>query len=286
MSDLNQDGVIDDQDLELFRSAYLSQDGETINWCNFYKAATTNERFFRRHTANRSERYTRLLNFIADSYDCPHTPRVVDKSDLDSDGAVDLADLSIFSSNYLETHWKTIDWCLFHENTLAGIDFKNKKVKYSEDSTNDETSVKDKKRARKGHKSRYFLEHFQSLLRFVNDEFDCGGSEPPPPDTLLEHEPRDLSRIAGSTLYTDGYYITDPRVGSVFIYDADLVLKAEIKGLNRPLGVAVDRDGNVLVGNDGRDNIEVYDPATGKLLAVFGEGLQQDSQRQGVRSGL
>jgi hypothetical protein len=31
--------------------------------------------------------------------------------------------------------------------------------------------------------------------------------------------------------------------------------------------------GRILVGNDGRDNIEVYDPANGELLTVFGEGL-------------
>jgi hypothetical protein len=31
--------------------------------------------------------------------------------------------------------------------------------------------------------------------------------------------------------------------------------------------------GRILVGNNGRDNIEVYDPASGELLAVFGDGL-------------
>jgi DNA-binding beta-propeller fold protein YncE len=43
--------------------------------------------------------------------------------------------------------------------------------------------------------------------------------------------------------------------------------------LNKPLGVAIDSQGRILVGNNGRNNIEVYDPATGELLAVFGEGL-------------
>jgi DNA-binding beta-propeller fold protein YncE len=52
-----------------------------------------------------------------------------------------------------------------------------------------------------------------------------------------------------------------------------MVLTGEIKGLNKPLGVAVDAQGQILVGNNGRDNIEVYDPANGALLAVFGEGL-------------
>jgi hypothetical protein len=35
----------------------------------------------------------------------------------------------------------------------------------------------------------------------------------------------------------------------------------------------VDIQGNILVGNDGRDNIEVYSPVTGELLTIFGEGV-------------
>ena len=31
--------------------------------------------------------------------------------------------------------------------------------------------------------------------------------------------------------------------------------------------------GYLLVGNDGRDNVEVYDPFDGNLLALFGQGL-------------
>jgi DNA-binding beta-propeller fold protein YncE len=288
MSDLNDDGVVDYQDLEDFSTKYLLQDWDTVNWCNFYHAATKNERFFRRHTASRSERFTRLLKFIADTYGCPRTSRAVDKSDLNADGVVDLADLGVFSTNYLEKNVDTVDWCLFHESTLAGTNFKSKKgakSKKSGKSKKDkkeksgkskkdkkEKSGKGKKSEKKGRPTKYFLKHFQNMLTFMNDQFACGGSEPPPTDTLLENEPINLARIAGATAYTDDYYITDPRVGSVFIYDADLVLKAEIKGLSKPLGVAIDLQGNILVGNDGRDNIEVYDPANGSLLAVFGEG--------------
>src|SRR5210317_2063787 len=67
-------------------------------------------------------------------------------------------------------------------------------------------------------------------------------------------------------------FVSDSKVGSVFIYDQDLIPKAEIKGLNMPLGVAVDGQGRLLVGNDGRSNIEVYDPTNGDLLAEFGDG--------------
>lgn len=171
-----------------------------------------------------------------------------DKSDLNGDSIVDLSDLMIFSTNYLETNWESVDWCLFHESTLTGAKFE-------------------------GRSTKYYLRHFSELLSFINEYFYCGGGEPPPGALLLKNEPKQLYRIAYGTLSTGDYYITDPDVGSLFIYDADLVLKFELKGLHKPLGVAIDSLGRILIGNDGRDNIEVYDPANGDLLAVFGEGL-------------
>lgn len=55
-------------------------------------------------------------------------------------------------------------------------------------------------------------------------------------------------------------YVTDAKVGSVFVYNADLTLRGELKGLARPLGVAVDASGRIYAGNDGRDNVEVFSP--------------------------
>ena len=111
------------------------------------------------------------------------------------------------------------------------------------------------------------------MLAFINAHFGCGEPEPPSDYLVVENAPKFLARIADATSTQGRIYISDPRVGSLFIYDEFMVLKGEIKGLNKPLGVAVDSLGHVLVGNDGRDNIEAYDPTTGELLAVFGEGL-------------
>ena len=248
-SDLNSDNSVDTLDLEIFSNQYLGQDWQTVNWCSFYKASVSNERYFRKYTSAQTRRFDRLLNFIADSYNCQVAIQSVDKSDLNNDMIVDQADLSIFSTNYLETYWETVDWCLFYDSTIAGADFE-------------------------GRRTRYYLRHFRQLLEFINEYFYCGGSEPPPPNALqLENVPAFLARIADAPNLTGNYYITDPNVGSLFIYDANMELKAEIKGLDKPLGVAIDAQGNILVGNDGRDNIEVYDSATGDLLVVFGEGL-------------
>jgi DNA-binding beta-propeller fold protein YncE len=69
-------------------------------------------------------------------------------------------------------------------------------------------------------------------------------------------------------------YVSDAKSGSVFIYERTpaLTLVGELKGLDKPLGVAVDAQGNLYVGNDGRDNVEVYDPA-GDRLGTIGDGL-------------
>jgi hypothetical protein len=66
-----------------------------------------------------------------------------DLSDLNSDGIVDLEDLTIFSTNYLERNWETVDWCLFYDNTLAGEPFD-------------------------GNSTDYYLKRFKLLLTFIN----------------------------------------------------------------------------------------------------------------------
>ena len=247
-SDLNNDGTVDILDLEIFSNAYLEEDYQVVDWCNFYESSINNSKYFRKITSDRIERYKELLDFIAVMYECQIVLNISDKSDLNGDGLVDLADLAIFSTNYLALYWETVDWCVFHGSVLAGAKFE-------------------------GRSTKYFLRRFDRLLVFINDHFDCGGTEPPPNLLSLENNPKYLTRVASAANFAGGYFITDPIVGSLFIYDEFLILKAEIKGLSRPLGVAIDLQGRILVGNDGRNNIEVYDPANGELLAVFGEGL-------------
>lgn len=246
--DLNNDNIVDTLDLEIFSHTYLGQNWENVDWCVFYESSISNEKYFRKLTSDKAKHYKRLLKFIADYYDCRTVTHAKDKSDLNEDSNVDSLDLILFSTTYLEAYWGSVDWCLFHESTLDRADFE-------------------------GRRTKYFLQHFHQLLSFINDHFNCGGSNPPSNALQLEDTPKYLARIADAPNTSGDYYVTDSFVGALFIYDADLVLKAEIKGLNRPLGVAVDSQGNILIGNDGRDNIEVYDPVSGDMLAAFGEGL-------------
>lgn len=187
-----------------------------------------------------------------------HKPRTVsvEKSDLNEDLIVDMADLVIFSSKYVQLDWAVFDWCGFHDATLAGLGFAGS-LKKSE-------TIKDKPPA-------YYDKHFKLLLAYMNEHFSCD-VEPIPDALLLEHYPRLLLRMAMSTNGSGDIYITDPLLGSMFIYDTGLLPKAELKGLSRPLGVAIDWKGNILIGNDGRDNIEAYDLSTGDMVATFGQG--------------
>jgi hypothetical protein len=247
-SDLNGDGIVDQQDLEIFASLHFEEDFDSIDWCAFYESSMLNEKYFRRIVRDRIDYYESLMSYIASAYGCDVIVPGGDKSDLNGDGTVDLADLEIFSVTYLERNWETVDWCVFHSATIAGLDFE-------------------------GQSTKYYLNNFVDLLDFIEQHFACGAPPPPPSKILLENTPVDIARIAAAPPAVGGYYVTDPRVGSLFIYDEFLVPKAEIKGLKFPLGVAVDPQGRVLVGNDGRKNVEVYDPTNGDLLAVFGQGL-------------
>lgn len=175
------------------------------------------------------------------------TNNAKDKSDLNSDYTVDMNDLVIFSRNYLQANMEQVEWCQFYADTVAGNEFE-------------------------GRRTNYYKQHFSLLLSFINEGFRCGEDQ-----FLLdlENDPVSPVRITRNWGGNGDYYVTDASVGSLFIYDADMVLKGEIKDLSKPLGVAVDSLGFILVGNNGRNNIEVYDPEDGVRLTAFGHNLVQ-----------
>ena len=80
------------------------------------------------------------------------------------------------------------------------------------------------------------------------------------------------------TYAADGLlYVTDPRSCSVFIYDPNiadpnLTVVGELKGLDKPLGIAVDSAGFIYVGNDGRNNVEIFNPS-GNRIRTVGDGV-------------
>jgi hypothetical protein len=173
------------------------------------------------------------------------------EADFNKDKVVDEKDLLLFSTRHLDQDWTSVDWCAFYANAMQGEPIFGKS-------------------------SKPYLKHYSSLLDFIYGYFDCGVDPEPEPSPLeLENKPTFLARIASSGDLSGQYYVSDPKLGSVFIYDSAWTLNAELKNLDKPLGIAVDTQGYILVGSDGGDNIEVFDPEDGNLVTSFGVGLLQ-----------
>ncbi|MHC4641638.1 MAG: NHL repeat-containing protein [Planctomycetota bacterium] len=183
------------------------------------------------------------IGFLSGPYNSPNVAYAAAKGDMDRDGDIDLDDLQIFSQKWLGEDWQNVNWCQWLE---------------------DEDNAK-------------IIRRMNGLHEFIIDYFQCGQppepNEPPPPTEdpfAIEHTNDYPIRISWGPF--GNLYVTDTKYGSVFIYDSSLTLVGELKGLNKPLGVGVDSLGNIYVGNNGTDNVEVYDP-NGVKTATIGDGI-------------
>jgi hypothetical protein len=239
-SDLNGDGVVDYDDLVIFSADYLGQNVETVDWCTFLEATSLEEDLYGRTPSFYIRHFSVLLSFIENYFGC--TP----SSDLNGDGLINTRDLIAFSEKYARTHFLQFDWCAFLQGVMDGS-------------------------SQYDYPASYYLEYYGSLLLYIQDKYHCSDGPPPVDPLALKNNPKFLTRIAASRNLTGDYYVTDAKIGSVFIYDLNLVLTGELKGLAAPLGIAVNSSGHILVGNDKRNNVEVYNPDSGSLLTTFGE---------------
>jgi len=96
----------------------------------------------------------------------------------------------------------------------------------------------------------------------------------------------DISNLAGSELIVpfenncptrlaigldNEVYVSDAKADAVFIYDAELNLAGRLVGIGRPLGVAIAPNGNIYVGSDARDEVQIYDER-GVRIQTIGAG--------------
>jgi hypothetical protein len=239
-SDLNNDGVVNYDDLVIFSSDYLGQDVNSVDWCAFLDATTQEADLYGKPPDFYTKHFSVLLSFTSSYFGCG------DRSDLNGDRIINTRDLRVFSEQYAHEHFLTVDWCVFQQAILDGAPMY-------------------------GEPTDFFLTHYGGLVLLIQNKFKCTGSPPPDDALALENIPKSLTRFAASRNFSGDYYVTDNKVGSVFIYDSNLVLKEELKGLSKPIGIAVNSFGHILVGSDKKNNIEVYSPDNGELLASFGE---------------
>jgi len=238
-SDMNNDGTVDYADLVLFSSEYLGQSVDTVDWCEFYVAVyNLPDDLYGRAPEYYQSHFSQLLNFINTAY--------CQLSDMNGDRIINARDLLAFSEEFANEHFMLVDWCVFLQNVLEGNPYFN-------------------------HPAEFYLDHYGDLVLYIQDKYTCTDGPPPIDALVLKNDPKGLTRIAAARNLTGDYYVTDAKVGSVFIYDSNLVLTGELKGLAKPLGIAVNALGQILVGNDKHNNVEVYDPDTGQKLATFGE---------------
>ena len=243
-SDLNNDGTVDYDDLVIFSSDYLGENVETVDWCAFYAATSLKDTLYGRRPSYYTRNFSELLSFINTTL-C-NTAEIGDVSDLNEDGRINPRDLMAFSELYVNEHFLQVAWCAFLQGVVDGT------PQYD-------------------HSADYYLEHYGSLLLYMQNKYRCSDEPPTVSKLVLKNRPKFLTRIAASRDLSGDYYVTDAKVGSVFMYDSNLILRRELKGLATPLGIAVNSLGHILVGNDKRNNVEVYRQDNGDLLTTFGE---------------
>jgi hypothetical protein len=259
-SDMNGDGVVDQQDLRLF-SQELGLVDETEwtdeQWCQYIES----------HPKKKAS-YTQLFVFISGYYECETTPPPITAPALSSPTASEInipsATLGATIVNdggdppIIErgTVWNTTGPPIT-ENPLA--EGGTALGSFSHVRTDFTGLVAGTKIYFRGYA--------------VNDSgtgYSPQGSFIVPNPLAVNHANNYPTRLA---LGPNGQlFVSDPKVKSVFIYDANLQLKGELKGLYSPLGVAVDSAGFIYVGNAGIGNVEKYN-SQGKLVATIGQGM-------------
>ncbi len=173
-----------------------------------------------------------LLESVAGVDGAPRPVHAAGRADRDHDGDIDYDDLELFSLKVLGLGADQVDWCQWI------------------------TDAKSKKQ-------------LGGLYDFVVDYFQCG-SAPSASPLAVVHSNDHPTRLA---IGPNGkIYVTDPKLGSVFIYPDPNGPTAELKSLGKPLGIAVDDAGMIYVGNDKNNSIDVYD-SRGSRVTTIGRGL-------------
>ena len=253
-SDMDCDGDVDLDDLELFSEEKLNQDWQTVDWCNWIEDPANVKTYGRK--------FAHLFDFIRSEYYCVaevptlsnptvsaiHIPSATLGATIDSDGGDSIIERG--------TVWNTTGPPILENQLAAAGTALGPFSHVRTDFTGLEIGTRIYFRA------------------YAVNSVDTGYS---PDSSFVIEDPLAVknsndhpTRLA---LGPDGnLYVSDPKVGSIFIYDPQLQVTGELKDLNSPVGVAVDSSYNIYVGSSGSlGKVEKYDHQ-GKLVATIGEG--------------
>ena len=255
-SDMDGDGVVDLEDLELFSQEVLGLDWQLVDWCQWIEDNPKQE-----------SRYADLFDVIKDYFDCEPKPPKITVPTLSNPTVSEInmpsatLGVTIVNDGGAEIYeWGTV-WDTSPKPTLHPSSYTSPVTfpyTFSEART-DFTGLEIGTRV-------YFRGY---AVNSAGTGYSPDGSFVVPEPLAVENANDCPTRLALGP--SGNLFVSDPKVGSVFIYDPQLQLVGELKGLDSPLGVAVDSNGFIYVGNSRLDRIEKYGPA-GNWVAYIGEG--------------
>jgi hypothetical protein len=254
-SDINHDGFVDILDLDMFSSKYLKQNWVDVDWCLWLEED-------RKYTTK--QQLSELFDFIRGYFYCDATVPILSNptvSEINLPSAT--LGATIFNDGgapILErgTLWNTtgppiVENQLAEGSTALGP-FSHARTDFTDLAVG--TRI-------------YFRGYAVNKVGTAyspNNSFLVVGEKL----LALKHANDYPTRLA---VGPDGkVYVSDPKVGSVFIYDENLVVTGELKGLDSPVGVAVDSSGSIYVGDAVGGNVKKYN-FEGKFVTTIGEGM-------------
>jgi DNA-binding beta-propeller fold protein YncE len=123
--------------------------------------------------------------------------------------------------------------------------------------------------------------HLQALLEYINEHFRCDEGDP----FAIRNANKHPTRLVWSQ-DSQQLFVTDSKVGSVFIYDSVVALTGELKVSGKPLGVAVHPQGDIYVGSNQADAVEVYNHFGLLVTTIGADTLKMPNDLAFDESGL
>lgn len=248
-SDLNGDGVVDLDDLIEF-SAKKELDWANVDWCQWIQ-----------DNSNQEKNYAHLFDFIRDYFNCVITvPILSDPTVLEINipsatlGATIVSDGGdpIFERG---TVWNTTGPPITENQRAEGGTASGPFSHVRTDFTGFSIGTRI-----------YFRGYAVNTVGIGYSPESSFVVEGPLAVKNANDRPTRLALGPNGNLY-----VSDAKVGSVFIYDANLQVTGELKA-DSALGVAVDTAGFIYVGNSRLGTVEKFN-AQGQFIATIGEGM-------------